>query len=365
MTNEHSPLTSIINAAGKLTALGGSVQSESVADAAAVAARQHVDLAEQRRMVALKIARLTGAEAACITSGAAAGISISIAAILTGNDLELVRQLPSFTNCNNVLLQSGHAINFGAPIEQMIRLGGGKPWLLGSTHDVPEQSLQDALESNQVAAMLYVKSHHCIQTNQISLQSCLALCHQYDIPLVVDAAAEEDLRHYVSAGADLVIYSGGKAFCGPTSGFIAGKSDLIESCELQSQGIARTMKVGKETIAGLSLALDEYAAGNEQDRLNHLEQLNNLLSGNLAGCKLLQSRLVPDEAGRPFSRIAVSLRQGDINSLVSFLRDARPSIRTRNHHLNEGYLLIDPRELTEAQAHIISQRLLEFDSRQG
>ncbi|MEO2176019.1 MAG: SelA-like pyridoxal phosphate-dependent enzyme [bacterium] len=355
-------LTPIINAAGKLTALGGSVQSETVANAVAEAAQQHVDLAEQRQLVAEKIAQLTGAEAACITSGAAAGISISVASILTGTNLDLIHQLPDVDVNNKILLQAGHAINFGAPITQMIRLGGGRPRLLGSANHVPEQALTDALQNEEFAAMVYVKSHHCVQTNQISLQRCLQVCHLHNIPLIIDAAAEEDLTRYISAGADLVTYSGGKAFCGPTSGFIVGRSDLIESCEMQSLGIARTMKVGKETIAGLALALDEYVLGSEQDRLDHYEQLNNQLSTKLASCKHLQSSLMPDEAGRPFSRTAIRVNRGDIKQLVSFLKDSTPSIRTRNHHINDGYLLIGPREITRSQVEVISQRLLEFDA---
>jgi len=131
---------------------------------------------------------------------------------------------------------------------------------------------------------------------------------------------------------------------------------------MQSLGIARTMKVGKETIAGLALALDEYVSGNEQHRRKHYEHLNNQLSASLVNCKHLQTSLIADEAGRPFSRTAIRVNRGDIKQLVSFLKDGTPSIRTRNHHIDDGYLLIDPREITEPQVDIISRRLSEFDA---
>ena len=358
-----SNLTPIINAAGKLTALGGSVQSQAAADAQAAAARQHVDLAELRRSAAARIANLAGAEAACITTGAAAGISISIAAILTGDNLDLIHQLPQAGTGNFVLLQAGHAINFGAPVAQMIRLGGGMPWILGSTNNVSEKILVDTLKREGFVAMIYVVSHHCVQTNQISLARCVDLCHRDEIPVVVDAAAEEDLQRYLETGADLVIYSGGKAFSGPTSGFIIGNADLIAACEMQSQGIARTMKVGKETIAGLMVAMDEFASGSPADRLEKYTQLNEYLLGQISGCKNLIGSLKRDEAGRVFERVAVSFEDNkrDIRDLVAELKDGNPSIRTRNHHLDEGYLLIDPRELTRDQAEIIATRLKQFD----
>ena len=71
----------VINAAGKLTALGGTAQTEAVAAAQANAARSHVDVSELRAVAGQRIAKLTGAEAACVTPGAAAGLAISVAAV--------------------------------------------------------------------------------------------------------------------------------------------------------------------------------------------------------------------------------------------------------------------------------------------
>ena len=94
----------------------------------------------------------------------------------------------------------------------------------------------------------------------------------------------------VGAGADLVAFSGGKTIRGPqASGFLAGRADLLVSVGLQQQdmdvlpatwarrslvetgvlprpprhGIGRSMKTGKEEIAGLLVALDRYAARDE------------------------------------------------------------------------------------------------------
>ena len=70
----------VVNAAGKMTALGGTAQSPEVAAAQAAAAQGHVDLAALRAMAGRRIAELTGAEAASIVPGAAAGIVVSVAA---------------------------------------------------------------------------------------------------------------------------------------------------------------------------------------------------------------------------------------------------------------------------------------------
>ena len=78
--------------------------------------------------------------------------------------------------------------------------------------------------------------------------------------MIVDAAAEYDLRGFLEQGADLVIYSGHKFLGGPTSGLIAGRKDLVRSAYLQNIGIGRGMKVGKEGIVGVMAALEAWRA---------------------------------------------------------------------------------------------------------
>ncbi len=346
-----------------MTALGGSAQSSSVAQAQAEAAGRHVDLAELRSLAGERIAGITGAEAGCITTGAASGIALSIAALVTGNNLSKVQQLPFTVEDHPILLQAGHAVNFGASIEQMINLGGGQPFVIGDTNAVPERLLVDTLESGlKFSGFLYVQSHHCVQQNMISLERCIALCKANDVPFVVDAAAEEDLKRYISAGADLVTYSGGKAFSGPTVGFIAGRRDLIESCELQFRGIGRTMKVGKEQIFGLLQTLDEYLSLDKNAHSEALTKRNARIIDQLTDIEHYKVSLKADEAGRGFTRVSVQSADGRfrVHDLARFLADGDPSIRTRNHHLDEGILLIDPRELSEDQATLIAQRLKEF-----
>jgi D-glucosaminate-6-phosphate ammonia-lyase len=356
----------VINAAGKLTALGGSAQGDAVAAAQAQAAQQHVDLSRLRQIAGEQIAAYTGAEAACVTTGAAAGITISVASILTGTNVDRIQQLPFVEGDNRFLLQAGHAVNFGATVTQMIRLGGGLPHIVGSTNSVSERLLTDTIEQGVFAGMVYVQSHHCVQEHMVPLPRCIEICHRREIPVIVDAAAEEDLQHYVSLGVDLVTYSGGKAFGGPTVGFIAGKRALIEACEMQFAGIARPMKVGKEAIAGLLVALEAYTSADPEARRAELTRINELIVSGLGDCGSYRVFLKPDEADRPFERVAISAATStfEVRDLVAFLAGGSPSIRTRNHHLDQGIVLLDPRELTSADAEVIVQRLKAFDRKQ-
>lgn len=357
-------LTTVINAAGKLTALGASVQSSKVRQAQADAARYHVDLNEMRSWASSQITEMTGAQATCITSGAAAGIAISVAAVITGTNLAAVNQLPDVgSRANKIILQAGHEVNFGAPVTQMIRMAGGEPLIIGSTDRVSAGRLHEALQTQSPVAMLFVQSHHCAQDNMLKLAECIDLCKGAKIAVIVDAAAEEDLRCYIAAGADLVTYSGGKAFGGPTSGFITGRSALIEACELQSRGIARTMKVGKEQIAGLVQALAEYAERDELAERERLDEINGKLIACLDDIDGLHVYRSKDEAGRSFERVSLE-GPGNLRQLVKYLAEGDPSIRTRNHLLSKGIIMIDPRELRLDQTEIISERIREFYAQQ-
>ena len=70
------------------------------------------------------------------------------------------------------------------------------------------------------------------------------------------------LPRFLGAGADLLVLSGGKAIGAPqSSGLLLGRRNLIEAARLHStpnDNIGRGMKVGKEEIIGLIVALERY-----------------------------------------------------------------------------------------------------------
>ena len=220
--HEDLQLAPAINGSGKMTALGGSRLDEGVIAAMSEGARNHVVMDDLLIAAGRDIARFTGTEDACPTTGAASGIAIAVAALIAGTDPARVERLPDAAGApNEVILQKGHSVHFGAPIGQMIALGGGRPIEVGAANKARPEHLAAAI-SPRTAALLYVQSHHAVQKGQVPLETVLAVAREHHIPVIVDAAAEEDLRHWPATGADLVIYSGGKAIGGPTSESSAG-----------------------------------------------------------------------------------------------------------------------------------------------
>ena len=88
------------------------------------------------------------------------------------------------------------------------------------------------------------------------------------MPVIVDAASEcppvSTLTRFWQAGADLIIFSGGKSIMGPQStGLVIGRKDLIAGCAANGVPFAtvgRPMKVSREEIIGFMKALELYLA---------------------------------------------------------------------------------------------------------
>ncbi len=355
-------LKRIINAAGKMTALGGSAVSPEVAAAVAEAAQGHIEMETLMIKAGEYIARILGAEAAVPTSGAAAGIAISVAATIAGDNLAKVQRLPESSGRNQIVLMKGHAINFGAPVVSMIRLGGGVPVEAGSVNHCSRGQIEEMITEN-TAALIYVKSHHAVQKGMESLEGCIGVAQRRGVPLIVDAAAEEDLSVYPRMGIDLTCFSGSKAILGPTSGFIVGKRDLVRACLFQYHGIGRPMKVGKESIAGLIVALERYG-GVTPEKAAALKEKATYVADELKGLPGVDVSLAKDEAGREIWRTEIRIRPESAGmtatEVAQALEQGNPTIYTRNHYLNVGTILVDPRPIADGDEKVIVRRLREI-----
>jgi len=358
----QSGLRPVINANGKMTILGASAVSESVARKMKDALQNFVVIEELMDYAGTVIADKTGAEAGCPTCGAASGMAIAAAASIAGCDLGRIERIPDTLGlANEIILQKGQAVNFGGSLAQMLRIGGAVPVEVGCANKVEKEHIESAI-SEKTAALIYVKSHHAVQKGMQRIECLLEIAHRSQLPLIVDAAAEEDFRKYVALGADMVIYSGGKALSGPTSGFIAGKANYIAACRKQYKGIGRAMKVSKEAIIGLISALEQYhpeesEAKGQKQRMQQVCNALNLVRG-------LDCRVVQDEAGREIYRaeIKVNADQTGMSAirLCEHLQKGNPAIYLRDYYAGQGILSIDPRPLFAGQEDIIIDQIKTY-----
>jgi D-glucosaminate-6-phosphate ammonia-lyase len=354
-------LKPVVNVSGTMTSLGASIAAPEVIDAAAAILPRFGVLSELHARASRAVAEATGAEAGFITASASAGITLAIAAAMTGPDLSRIEQLPDTEGMKNrVILQAGHSCDYGAPITQAIRLAGAKVDLVGTATMVAEHSIIGAL-TDMTAAGLFVVSHHVVDYGQVSLRRFAELCHAKGVPVIVDAASEYDLKGFLEAGADVVIYSAHKFLGGPTAGIVAGKRELIRAAYMQNSGIGRGMKVGKESIAGTMAALKAWGHRDPvaiRARESAALKLWHEAASGFAG---VTATIIPDPTDNPLERLKIVVDPARAGAsaldIAIDLAAGEPAIIVRDHEADHGLFQLDPCNLHEGQAQLVATRL--------
>lgn len=357
-------LPRVINASGRMTKLGVSTISDRVAAAAVAGGQSYVVIDDLMKRAGELIAQHTGAEDACPTSCASAAIALSVAALVTHGRWSDVVRLPDAHGLpNEIIIQKGHSVEYGAPMPTMIRLGGGVPVEVGCANEVVPADIEEAI-TDKTVALFYVKSHHCVQKGMVDIETMRDIAHRHGLPFMMDCAAEEDFRKYIALGADLVCYSGAKALEATTSGFVCGRADIIDAVRKQYHGIGRAMKVGKEQIMGLLAALDQYDERDHEVQARHNLECATWLAEHVGAIDGLNAEVIQDEAGRAIWRCRVTLdasahaAQGKTMTAVNdALLDGDPTVWARTEFLNLGKIDFDPRPLVEGDKELIVEKL--------
>lgn len=254
----------VINCMGAVTFLGGATLSERVIDAMAAASRMKVNLSELNEAVGRRLADICGAEAGCVTSGAAGGLQLAAAACITRGDISKIARLPSVGGePHEIVLHRKHRCNF----DHALRTTGARLVEFGYSRDRTETWELEAALSDETVAVFYVTDFG--MPSVLSLPEVIEVAHAHDVAVIVDAALSlpprSNLRDIPATGADLCCFSGGKAIGGPqNSGFVVGRADLVAACVRNANPnhntIGRPSKVNAEAMVGLLVALEEYLA---------------------------------------------------------------------------------------------------------
>ncbi len=251
-------LRTFINAAGNYTSMTASLMHDDVMEAIQSASKEYVMLDEVHDKVGQKIATLCKAEAAMVTAGCWSALVLGTAGILTGMDPKKVSQLPKLEGTgmkSEVIIQKTHINGYHHALTNT------------GVSIVSIETLEEAENAiNEKTAMLWFLNREA-PLGKIQHQPWLDLAKKHNIPTMIDMAADvppvENLWKYNVMGFDLVCISGGKAICGPQSaGILMGKKDLIAAARLNGPpaggNIGRGMKVNKEEMIGMYVALDSY-----------------------------------------------------------------------------------------------------------
>jgi L-seryl-tRNA(Ser) seleniumtransferase len=391
---EQYGIAPIINASGTVTRLGGAPMPQAVLDAFREAAGEWVPLDQLQAAASKRIAEITGTEAGLATAGSAAALTVGAAAILTGLDPGRMERLP---HCDGFPHEFVVAREHRSGYDHAVRAAGVKFVEVGFNEIVSNAGVRrteaweyEAAFTENTAGVFYVH----IPNPATPLREVLEVAHRHNLPVLVDAAGElpprSNLRDIAATGADLVAYSGGKSIRGPQStGILCGKRDLIASAALQMldmddhfelwdppgdfldksqlvgiprHGIARGMKVSKEEIVALLVALDLFASGAYDDErpayFARLQTVTDALEGTTANCTVVESA---DGERPPTLEIAIdetSLGRSAFE-VCRRLRNGSPPIYVSHGQLSAGKLVVHPLCLDDEATSTLAIRLRE------
>ena len=325
-------LRPFINAAGTYTAMTASLMPEEVVDAIEYASKHYVMLDELQDRVGERIASLVRSEAAMVTSGAASALTLGTAAVLTGTDRQKIVDLPDLSSMKSeVIIQKSHRFGY----DHAVRNCGVR---------LVEVEMREDLEravNEKTAMMLFYNNNN--KEGRIQDEEFVQLGKKHGVPTFNDAAADvppvENLWKYTAMGFDLVTFSGGKGIRGPQSaGLLLGRKDLIAAARLNAppngNTVGRGMKVNKEEILGMLVALELYLKKDHAKEAREFEKRAEAIRSSAASVPGVKAEVfVPEVANHvPHIRItwdAASVRK-TASDVVKALRDGEPSIGTRS-----------------------------------
>jgi D-glucosaminate-6-phosphate ammonia-lyase len=366
-------MRTIVNAKGPATRLSGGILPAEVAEAMREASQSCVDVAEIQGRASELIAAATGAEAGIVTAGAAAGLLLGTAACVTGLDPGKMNRLPDTSGLKDEVVIVRSQRNFydravrGVGV-RLVEVGIADRFSGAGVRDAEPWEIADAI-GERTAAVHYVAT----PWSRPALVEVVRVAHAAGVPVIVDAAAQlppaANLHRFIAEGADLVVFSGGKAMRGPqVSGILCGKRALVAAAALQlldldvpwelwspppalfqgielpglpHHGIGRPCKIGKEEIVGLLVALRRFVEEDPEKRRASWLGIAEALQRGLAELPTVEVEIAGDEVPLVVLRPRPTAPLGAM-ALLKRLQDGSPSIRADPSRAYEGKLVFNP-----------------------
>jgi L-seryl-tRNA(Ser) seleniumtransferase len=244
----------IINAAGTYTFLTAAVMPPSVRRAVDQAARHPVRLKDLQKASGEYLARKLRCEAALVSSGASAALTLATAACIAKANGLPPEAIPGGVagHKNEIVVQKAHRYEYDHAMQLCNVV---------IKEVVTVDDYRTALSERTVMTNFF----NAAEGGEIGREDWLSVAHERGVPCHLDAAADmppiENLWKYTGMGFDLVCFSGGKGIRGPqNAGLLLGRKDLIELAAQNdnpnSDAVGRGMKVAKEQIVGMVAAVD-------------------------------------------------------------------------------------------------------------
>ncbi len=373
-------LRRVVNATGVIlhTNLGRAplpdVAVKHIADIAGSYSNLELDLETGQRgsrttLVEELLCELTGAEAAAIANNNAAAVLLTLNTLAGGKE---------------AIVSRGQLVEIGGSfrIPDIMSRSGAQLVEVGTTNRTHLSDYENALTENTGVMLAVHPSNYKVMgfTAEVALKDMVALGRQRGVPVAHDLGGGVlvNLRDYglpyeplvsdsISAGADVVMFSGDKVLGGPQCGIIVGKQSVVE--QIRKNPLMRALRCGKLTYAALEatlkLFLNPEALAREHPTLRMLTEPVGMLErrgqrllrmvGELEGftCELVDSQAQTGSGALPLENIpsvAVTISGGDILSLSNKLRRYDPPVIG---YVREEQLFLDLRTIRDDEVSVV------------
>jgi len=210
---------------------------------------------------------LTGAESALVVNNNAAAVLLVLSALAKRKKVIIP---------NSQLVEIGG----GFRVPDVMRQSGAKLIPIGTTNRI---HLSDYVQALEDGASLVLNAHHSNFkiigfTTEPKLEEVVAAAHSHSVPFVYDLgsgammdtsvyglAHEPTVFEAMSAGSDIICFSGDKLLGGPQAGIIIGRSELME--KVKRHPMARAVRADKICLSGISTTLTHYLKGEAEAKI--------------------------------------------------------------------------------------------------
>ena len=357
-------LLPLINATGVIlhTNLGRAPLSQATIAAMSVAASSYSNL-EFDLDTGKRGSRLTHAEAILQKL-----LNVESALIVNNNASAVLLVLSALANKKQVVIPRSQLIEIGGGfrIPDVMKQSGAKLVEIGTTNKLRLSDYESALENPIALVMRAHRSNFKIVgfTEEPELKEIVDLAHKSNIMVVDDLGSgalidtakygfvhEPTVQESLTAGVDIVCFSGDKLLGGPQAGIIVGKKELID--KLKKHPLARAVRADKTCLAGITATLTHYLKDETEREIPIVRMMSLTLEQVKVRAEVWREAVgqgevvasestvgggsLPEESIPTF---ALVLKVKSPDKFLKRLREANPPIIARTENDN---VLLDPR----------------------